>query len=180
MVGMIVLVMAGVGLSLLIDKRLQSSSGAIRLHREIEIAEEELFGLREWHQESSRALAERGPQLLAASAALEELQHQQQALRLRQSSAEARRRALLAEIAALEQDFARQRADDRRRTWLAAIGEKIGTLTLRGDREYHEVVITRVTEAGMEIRHQHGIARVLAADLGPKWQSRFHWPDAQP
>jgi chromosome segregation ATPase len=180
MVGIIVLVMAGVGLSLLIDKRLQSSSGANRLQREMQVAEEELQGLKEWHLESSRALAQRGPQLLAASAARLELRHQQEALRQRQSTLEARRRELLSGISALEKDFSRHRADFRRRTWLAATGEKIGTLTLRGDREYHEAVITRVTEVGLEIRHQHGIARVLAADLGPKWQERFQWRDGEP
>jgi hypothetical protein len=58
--------------------------------------------------------------------------------------------------------------------------KKIGTLTLRGDREYREAVITRVTEVGLEIRHQHGIARILSAELGPKWQNRFQWSEAGP
>jgi len=60
---------------------------------------------------------------------------------------------------------------------LAARGEKIGTLTLRGDRRYHEAEIIRVTGVGIEIRHQHGMARVMFADLDAEWQERFQWRD---
>lgn len=180
MFGIIGLVMAGVGLSILIDKRMKSSSGMLRLQSEIQLADEELQSLKEWHQDSSRHLADRGQRLQRNSGELSKLQNQLESLRLRQSSLQARCRKLLAEIPALEQDFSRHRAEYRRRTWLAAIGETIGTLTLRGDREYHDAVITRVTDEGLEIRHQHGIARIPPAELGPKWQARFQWPGVGP
>ncbi|MEX1115764.1 MAG: hypothetical protein WEB53_10980 [Akkermansiaceae bacterium] len=180
MFGIIVLVMAGVGLSILIDKRMKSSSGMVRVQREIQLADEERQSLKEWHQDSSLLLADRGQRLQGNSAKWSEFQHQLESLRQRQSALQARRRELLGEISALEQDFSRHRAEYRRRTWLAAMGEKIGTLTLPGDREYHEAVITRVTEEGLEIRHQHGIARIRPAELGPKWQARLQWSDAGP
>ena len=32
---------------------------------------------------------------------------------------------------------------------------------------------------GLEIRHQHGFARIHAPDLGPDWQDRFQWDDEE-
>jgi seryl-tRNA synthetase len=124
MFGIIVLVMAGVGLSVLIDKRMKSSSGIQRTQREIQVGDEELQSLKERHQQSSRLLANRGQRLQVNSAERSQLQHQLESLRPRESALQARRQELLAEIPALEQAFSRHRAEYRRRIWLAAMGEK--------------------------------------------------------
>ncbi len=46
MLGMIVMVMSGVGLSLLVDRRLKFSSGSKEIHREISVADDELNTLK--------------------------------------------------------------------------------------------------------------------------------------
>ena len=41
------------------------------------------------------------------------------------------------------------------------------------------VTITKVTEVGLEIRHEHGIARIQVSDLEGIWQQRFQWDDEE-
>jgi hypothetical protein len=48
-------------------------------------------------------------------------------------------------------------------------------LTTRDGREYLQAVISRVTDVGLEIRHEHGTARIQAADLDASYQERFQW-----
>ncbi len=175
--GIVILVMVGVGLSVLVDHRLDSSGGTHRVRGEMQLADEELQMLRSSYEESSLLLAELGSKSLNSTAARVDLDHQQRLLRQRHSDLVEKRRIVLAEIRAIEQDFSSYRAEYQRRIRLAARGEKIGTLSLRGDRKYHEVEIIRVTGVGIHIRHQHGMARVMFADLDPKWQERFQWRD---
>ena len=51
----------------------------------------------------------------------------------------------------------------------------LDTLTIRGGRAYQQATIARVTDVGLEIRHEHGIARIQAPDLDSKLQDRFQW-----
>jgi hypothetical protein len=59
------------------------------------------------------------------------------------------------------------------------VGQSLGNLSLRGGREYRQAVISRVTDVGLEIRHEHGIARIQAPDLDASMQDRFQWNDEE-
>lgn len=177
MVGMIVLVLAGVGLSLVIDRRLSFSSGRLGIQREINLDASELEGLIAVREERSRLLNDKveKPQIRAETSA--EILGKLESLRRRQASLEITRQQLREMIARQEDDFSRFRAEYRRRTWADAPGEKLGILVVSNGREYREATITRVTEVGLEIRHADGIARVQAPDLDQEIQDRFQWSD---
>ena len=76
------------------------------------------------------------------------------------------------------------RAEDYRReyvrwVWLAAKGERHPELRMRHGMTYREVVIRRVTEVGLEIRHSSGTARLHHGDLPDEWQERFRWDEKE-
>jgi hypothetical protein len=89
------------------------------------------------------------------------------------------RRELGKRISSLEVAFSHYRAEYRRKIWLAAVGENLGNLKVRSGREYKQAAITRVTDVGLEIRHEDGIARIQAPDLDSKLQDRFQWSDEE-
>ncbi len=177
LVGMMVLVLTGVGLSLLIDQRLKFSAEGVKTQREVKQDSTELEYLIAWHDERSRLLNQSRLQLKTESVTegsmveglkvidQRKLVLKKTALRLREA------------IASLDGDFSFYRADYRRKAWSAAVGESLGNLKVRNGREYVKATILRVTDVGLEIRHEDGIARIQAPDLDSKWQGRFHWKD---
>ncbi len=62
---------------------------------------------------------------------------------------------------------------------LAAKGERHPELRMRHGMTYREVVIRRVTEVGLEIRHSSGTARLQYGDLPEDWQERFRWDEKE-
>ena len=52
-------------------------------------------------------------------------------------------------------------------------GKEIGTFVGKNGRTYENVVVTRVTDIGVEFRHAHGSARLSAADLTPQQVREF-------
>lgn len=177
--GMVVLVMTAVGLSMVMDRKMKSSSGNSSIQREIKSAQEDLEHLRVFHDERSQLLTSSGSQLVSGSALRTEIRRKSELLGKRQVELEARREALISTIPKLESAFSGYRAEYRRQTWAKAVGEKLGTFAIRGGREYHDAVITRITDVGIEIRHKDGIARVQAPDLDQKFQDRFQWSDEE-
>jgi hypothetical protein len=179
MVGIIVLVMAGVGLSLVIDRRLNYSSGVVKKQREINLEAMELEHLTAWHSERSHLLNESELKLQKGAATNGGILGELKNLHQRQAVLEEMRRELGKRIFSLEDAFSHYRADYRRKTWLAAVGENLGNLKVRSGREYKQAAITRVTDVGLEIRHEDGIARIQAPDLDSKLQDRFQWSDEE-
>jgi|GEM_PF-1085210 len=179
LVGMIVLVMTGVGLSLLVDQRFRFSSGANGIQRDITMADDELGSLRSYHESRAQQLESFGSRMKSDTSLNADLRRKSVALGKRQSELEQSRDKLLTAIPSLESEFSRYRAEYRRQTWAGAVGQKVGTLAMRGGREYQDVVITRVTDVGLEIRHKDGIARVQAPDLDSSWQERLQWSDEE-
>lgn len=87
----------------------------------------------------------------------------------------AKKTELGASLAKSEAEFVRYRSDYRVWTWNAAAGESIGNLRTIDGKEYQGVVISKVTDEGLEIRHAHGVARVRSDQLVESWQRRFQW-----
>jgi hypothetical protein len=179
LVGIIVLVMAGVGLSLVIDRRLDFSSEVVRNQREINHDAMELEHLQAWHDEQSCLLNESSSKRQIGSVTSGEGVEELKVLHQRQTVLEEMREQLRKAISSQNKDFSYCRAEYRRKTWLAAVGENLGNLKVRGGREYKQATITRVTDVGLEIRHEDGIARIQAPDLDFKLQDRFQWSDEE-
>ncbi len=179
MVGMIVVVMVAVGLSVVADKKRIFSSGAGELQREISASASQVSELTAQTAEQALLLDGSSSNLRKGSNAHRELAAQLESQRQRQAALEKSRIDVRESITALEGNFSRYRAGYRQKTWADAVGESLGTLTVRGGRAYQLATITRVTDVGLEIRHEHGIARIQAPDLDPKVQDRFQWSDEE-
>lgn len=177
MVGMIVLVFAGVGLSIMVDKRLKSSTAVIGIQDEIGENIQKLDELKSVYDSRVRMLADSEASLRTGSQAHGELAPQMESMRKRQADLEKTRDQLRVTVQSLEEGFSSYRTEFRRKTWARAIGEKLGNLTIHGEREYRDVTITRVTEVGLEIRHENGLARIQAPDLSQELQNRFQWSE---
>lgn len=179
LVGIIVLVMAGVGLSLLVDKRFRFSSSKSATEAAIRADAGELEELGAMLGSLETRIAREAPARERASGSHAETRARLQHLENRLTELRSAKAAAETGIAALDQTFASYRESYRRSEWTKAVGESLGTLVVRGGKEYRQAVISRVTDAGLEIRHEHGMARVQAPDLDPALRDRFQWDDAR-
>lgn len=174
-VGMIVLVMAAVGLSVLVDKRGELHNGSRLNEESITYAAAEISeltasrdqGVVELENFEARTLRS-GQEQREVSAKLAKQQETRDLLAKT-------RETLEGEIQRLETQFSAYRTNYRDHTWKAAPGETLGDITLRDGRVYRTVVVTKVTPVGLEIRHESGIARLQAPDLSAELQDRFQW-----
>ncbi len=168
-----VVVFAGVGFSLLVDRRFEFSSGANRAKKDIRTNAEWLEELEIRHlarskkleslenpgdHELHRELVESSEELGAAISGLKALSEE-----------------LAREVAETDGQYAAYRANYRKIVWAAAAGEKLGNLRIRGGREYRNAVVRLVTPVGLEIHHDDGLARIQAPDLDDSYQDRFQW-----
>lgn len=179
MVGLIIIVFAGIALSMMVDRKFSFSKRVSSLAGEIKAAGEEIDQLKDHYQESSRKLAELEPKLRTLASTRESLRSQLSEADSRNASLTASRDSLRKSIPTLSDGFSQYRKKYRESTWAAAVGQSLGNLRIRGGREYHQAVIVRVTDVGLEIRHEHGIARIQAPDLDQAFQDRFQWNDEE-
>jgi hypothetical protein len=176
-VGLIVLVFAGVGLSLLVDRRFSFSSQVSTMNKLIEAERRELEDLQGVHRGASLKLAEVEPMRQIAGSKSSEAGKSLANLTKRREVLEAECGRLRTSISAMEEEFVSYRTKYREKIWAEAIGHSLGTLVVRGGREYRQAVISRVSEVGLEIRHENGTARLQATDLDASLQERFQWDD---
>jgi hypothetical protein len=175
MVGIIVLVLSGVALSLLVDRKFSDSKSAGSLAKEVESGRIELDELKESLRTKSLELAGVEPKRRLNADMQASLRRQLGELDQRRSAITVKLGRLEKAIPILQDEFAGYRRKYREAAWMSAVGEKLGNLTVRGGREYLNAVISHVTDVGLEIHHEHGIARVRAQDLPPAMQDRFQW-----
>ena len=180
LLGLIVVVLVAVGLSSLANVKFSiASSSPKSIGPELQANQEEIEHL-------TGSLSTQTPRLAQAEARSQAALSTRTALRGKLADQTTQLTALAAEITALQQaipdltdEFRRYRANYRTVVWERAVGESLGTLTVRGAREYRQAVIKRVTEVGLEISHEQGIARIHAPDLDPALQDRFQWNDEE-
>ena len=179
LLGLIVFVMMAVGLSLVIDKRFKFSNRVSVSQQELKLGDSEIADLTSEYEGSSLQ------HKIFESKHNDDFQTYQklspviETQRERRANLQQTHRELSSAIALLGQDFSRIRNDYRRRTWTAAIGETLGDLSVRGGQIYRQTRISRVTDVGLEIRHEHGFARIQGPDLDLKLQERFQWNDEE-
>jgi septal ring factor EnvC (AmiA/AmiB activator) len=179
MLGLIVVVFAGIGLSMAVDRRFSFSTSVSALEADVKRNESEIEYMREIHSDRTKELTGHEPKRKMADASLAAIQMRVTELERRRKTLIAERESLRASIPVLEQEFVRYRVKYRENTRDAAVGEFLGKLIISGGREYQEAYISRVTDVGLEIRHAHGTARISATDLNPQFQSRFQWDDEE-
>lgn len=179
LIGLIVLVMVGVGLSVLVDSRFSFSRSARDLEGAVATDKEEVKRLTALVDEYHFQLSNQQPKLSAANAELKELESSVADTQSKLKGLESRRDEIAASIPPLRSQFDDYRKKYRQQTWAAAVGESLGDLEIRGGRIYRKSIINKVSEVGLEIRHEDGIARIQGPDLSMEIQDRFQWDDAE-
>lgn len=176
---LIVLVMVGVGLSLLVDRRFELSSSDKQLRIDVEKGFAVLEGIRIKHDRALGELTElektRGPQ----AKELSKLQEQSERAKERMIDLNGQVGKLQSAVAAVQKDSEGYASEYRNQIWQAAIGEKQAFIALRDGRRYDDATILRVTAVGMEISHRDGRARIDFKDLDASWQERFLWSSSE-
>ena len=86
---------------------------------------------------------------------------------------EATARSLKGEISALRAESGEVRAEWVRSVRSKAVGMRFDALSGRAGRNYEEVLITRVSDIGIEFSHRDGLARLSANDLSPSQLDLF-------
>lgn len=175
LVGLIVLVFAGVGFSLLIDKRTKHSSSKVTtgeiVEREAQVIRElkdELDAKQARWERVSRPIEGQDEELAAWSAKTASSEDRLPALREKLETVEA-------ELGSATAEFRDYRSRYRAQVRAAAAGEKHEELTTASGKVYHGVTIRRVTSAGIEMVHKNGITRLLPKDLNADLRNRFQW-----
>jgi len=179
LIGLIVLVMVGVGLSVLVDSRFSFTRSARDLEGAVASDKEEIKRLTAMVEEYHSQLSSQQPKLKAANAELKALEAGAADTQSKLNGLQARRDEIAASIPPLRTQFDDYRRKYRQQTWAAAVGESLGDLEIRGGRVYRKSTISKVTEVGLEIRHEDGIARIQGPDLSMAIQDRFQWDDAE-
>jgi len=175
LVGIVVLVFAGIFFSLLVDKRFRFSSGKVSLEEDVREGKLRVEKMN-FRVEAARELWKKKVQPFEG----QDAQVRAKADELRATTRELaglreRREALEGEILAGEGAFLAYRNQYRQQARVAAAGEELAELASRNGRTYRDVTIRRVTVAGVEIEHSQGISRLRPEDLGEEWRERFQW-----
>jgi hypothetical protein len=175
--GLTLLILTGVGMSILVQRRFQSSDGNHEIREQIEALELEIGGLRSWRTRQENEFDAEGRAALTQAKELREAEAALREKRARLSKLRLAADGLRDECDTLAASFDRYRTAYRTRVWQAAAGEKIGALKLANGRQFSGASIVRVSGGAMEIVHDAGRARISGKDLAPQWSSRFQWEE---
>jgi hypothetical protein len=74
------------------------------------------------------------------------------------------------EVARLGEEFSRESASMAR---TEMVGKSFDSFAAADGREFHEVTVTKVNDLGVDIRHQHGAARLHYSDLSDEHRELF-------
>jgi hypothetical protein len=179
LVGSIVVVLAGVGISMMVDHRFSFSRNATDLQRDITSGETELDQLKSTYQENSAQMARSEPKARMLADNYQSLLRQLRNLDQRRTALEESGKDLKTSLRALQEEFLGYKDQYRAKTWAEAVGQSLGNLQVRGGREFRKAVILEVDKVGLRISHEEGSARVQAQDLDPALQDRFQWDDQE-
>ncbi|OYV05746.1 MAG: hypothetical protein CFE26_09960 [Verrucomicrobiales bacterium VVV1] len=176
---LIVLVMVGIGLSLLVDRRFELSSSDKQLKVDVEKNFAVLEGIRIKHDRALGELTELEKTRSPQAKELSKLQEQGERAKERMIDLNGQVGKLQSAVAAVQKEFEGYASEYRNQVWQAAVGEKQAFIAFRDGRRYEDVTILRVTAVGMEISHRDGRARIDFKDLDASWQERFLWNSSE-
>ena len=75
------------------------------------------------------------------------------------------------------EEFGKCRPDYRKWVRIKAVREKYPSLVIASGKTYRDVVVRRVTDAGIEITHSAGPTRVRHDQFPVEWRHRVQWDD---
>lgn len=179
LIGLTVLVMSAVGLSILVDKRFSFSSDVKDLKAEIADSTRIIDELTVSKERSELILSSGDSTQLSEAGEYKRLKASAKVFDQQRQSLQQEIAKVNEEIAEISSRFSAYRSAYRERVWKGAIGEKLGNVRLKDGRDFRDVVVTKVTEVGLEVRHEHGFARMQGPDLPLAIQERFQWNDEE-
>ncbi len=174
LIGIIAVVMVAVGFSVVTDIKFSVPRSPQALNAELSIAEQELQNLDSNRKRLATRLTLAEERVQQANQQLATIRATPTAQTKHLETLTSSRDHLRQDIPLIEEKFVRYRANYRKQTWDRAVGQDLGTVTA-GGREYRRAVIKRVTEVGLEIDYEGGMARIHAPDLDPAIRERFQW-----
>lgn len=175
LIGLVVIVMIGVGLSMMVDRRFQFSSNNKEIRSVIDKEAEHLTDLTaKVPKVRARFESLDAPRRLAARE-LEELKLRLPVSRDRIRELQEAIASRKSGISSVEQSMVAYRRSYRDQTWREAVGEKHPRIVLKAGRIYEDATIQRVTPVGLEISHKDGLARIDFTELDQTWMERFQW-----
>ena len=175
--GLTLLILTGVGMSILVQQRVQSSDGNQQIREQIEARELEIVGLRSWRTRLENQFDAEGRGALHRAKELRDTETTVREKGARLSKLRLAADGLREECDMLAASFSQYRTAYRTRVWQEAAGEKIGILKLANGRQFTGASIVRVTDGAVEIVHDDGRARISSKDLAPQWSFRFQWEE---
>lgn len=179
LIGLIVIVLAGVALSLMVDRRFKFSSSKVSIEGQVSANAVYLKDLAHDVKDAEQNLRERSDVSGEAETIFKQAEKKRAEALSAVASLTEMREELESGVAALESEYSDYKAQYRQQTWAAAKGEEHAELRTRTGRVFEGVVLNRVTDVGIEITHSSGIARISAPELGSEWQERFQWDDKE-
>ncbi len=172
---LIVLTLAAVLLSILVDQRFSFQRQTNSVQTRLIVNGEKISQLKGRIDDYEERLAFRKITAESNSNRNSELEAANSVVSMEMERLLERKTELMAAIPDLEKDLARYREEYRSATWRNAVGEKFDHLFLRTGRQFDKVIITKVTDDGLEISHASGLARIDGADLSRAIRERFQW-----
>lgn len=180
MVSLMLVVVVGIVLALGAKYRFDLASREVEQKRDRLYAQEELADVSTRHAMHSEEC--RVGEARARAQGEEQAFYTQKAIQQQQARTELRahRDQLSEELTKLTQEFSTRIDDNQLQARGKAAGEKMDSITCKNGRRYTDVMIVRVTDDGLEIRHSAGSSRIPARDLDEQMELRFQWAAAKP
>lgn len=179
LVGVIVLVFAGIFFSLMADQRFSFSKNRNSLSHVIEEEKVELENVKkELEKARDHWIRECEPRTGQTDLVATFARESRTGSRRLEALGEERDDAA-AEMKRVSDAFAEYQGRYRQQVRAEAAGEKVPELTTRSGRIYRDVTIWRVSAAGAEIRYAEGSTRLGPDELPPAWNERFQWDKSE-
>lgn len=175
--GMIILVFAGVGLTMLADGVTRSGNSRSEIQSVIEQQGKRISILQNTLN-SKKSQVEASESNLALNA------HKKRMLSLSYEAVVARhadldrlRKRLKDSLAKTNESFDDFRIATKKRAWLQALGNSLGRLQTTEGRVFNEALLVDVNDEGISIRHTGGTATIPPDSLGKSYWNLFLWDD---
>lgn len=158
------------GLALLLANPLQAAPVDVAVNAQIEAQARHIDSL----QEAVNTLQQRQFEIADRVKKLEELRAEVAELTEKLKQVRNEVGTLQSDISGLSNEFKDYQTNYRKFARYDAVGEKLPALAANG-KVYEKVVIRRVTDTGLDIRHSGGSTRVMHNQLPTEFRDRFQW-----
>ncbi|MBN8457768.1 MAG: hypothetical protein J0M04_08015 [Verrucomicrobia bacterium] len=176
-IGIIVLVFTGVGLSIVADKRAKGGGAKAAAAREIQQADEEIVQMTQDKANLEEDIEKQSERVEKAAAGFARVSEQLKETEPKLEALTGKRNELRREVPNLESEFDEYRAKYRNSLWTTSVGKSLGVLRTRDGKLYSQAVIRRITSTSLEITCDQGPVMIPASNLDKVIQDRFQWTE---